>query len=125
LYVSLAQVQQAAGDIAGAEGALLEALKYRPDNFDAAFNVGQMYLQQQNFVRAAIWFQKAAAINPRSADAFYQLGRAEEGSYRYFEAEQAYARALTLAPHNAGFKADYDAFERKVREVESEHPASQ
>jgi O-antigen ligase len=39
LYVSLAQVQQGAGDIAGAEGALLEALKYRPDNFDAAFNL--------------------------------------------------------------------------------------
>jgi tetratricopeptide (TPR) repeat protein len=124
LYVSLAQVQQGAGDIAGAESALLEALKYRPQNFDAAFNLGQMYLQQQNFVRAAIWFQKAAASNPRSADAFYQLGRAEEESYRYFEAEQAYARALSLAPHNAGFKADFDAFERKVREAESEHPAS-
>jgi tetratricopeptide (TPR) repeat protein len=71
-------------------------------------------MQENNFDRAASYYRTIANINPNSADAFYQLAVAEEGRYGFAAAEQAYARALELAPDNKGVQSRYEELKRKI-----------
>lgn len=116
LSLSLAEAAQKAGDQEEAKATLLQALTLQPLSFEAHFRLGLLYLQERNFDRAALSLRKAADLNPRSAPAFYHLGLAEEGRYRFFAAEQAYVRAVALAPDNTGFQRRYEAFLQKVAE---------
>ena len=116
LSFSLAEAAQRAGKRADAKAALLQALTFQPSSADAQFRLGLLYLQEQNFDRAALALRKVADLRPDDASAFYHLGLAEEGRYQFFAAGKAYARAVELAPDNTGFRARYEAFQRKVAE---------
>jgi tetratricopeptide (TPR) repeat protein len=114
LYLSLADAAKKSGDLEEEKSALLQALDFRPSSLETLFRLGLLYLQENNFDRAATYFSKATDLDSRSANAFYHLGLAEEGRYRFFAAEKAYARAIELAPHNAGIQARHEAFKRRL-----------
>ncbi|MGH7771555.1 MAG: tetratricopeptide repeat protein, partial [Candidatus Binatia bacterium] len=114
LYFSLAEAAQKAGNREEEKSALLKALDHRPSSSETVFRLGSLNLQENNFDRAALYFSKAANMNPNSAAAFYHLGLAEEGRYQFVAAGKAYARALELLPHNIEFQQRYEAFRLKV-----------
>ena len=58
--------------------------------------LGEMYLQKNDFERATHILLRAIQIAPGSAVAHYALGRAFYRLSRYAEAEQAFARAALL-----------------------------
>jgi tetratricopeptide (TPR) repeat protein len=71
-------------------------------------------LATNKFDRAAIWLQRATRVDPSSAEAFFELGLADEGAYEYFAADKAYQQAVALAPADERFKAHYAAFRQRL-----------
>ena len=62
--------------------------------------LGEFYLDQSHYDRAALTLQQAADADP-SARALFELGRAQEGAYNYYDAEKAYAQAVAFDPRIA------------------------
>ncbi len=114
LSLSLAEAARKVGDVKAAEAALNRALLLKPSSGEAEIRLGLLYLAQNDFDRAVLTIRRAADLNPRSANVFYNLGRAEEGRYQYFAAGKAYVRALELDPHNTVFRKQYEEFQRKL-----------
>lgn len=114
LYRALAQSAQTAGDYAIARAALQKALTMRPADFAAIMQMGQLDLADNHPDQAATWFQRAAQLRPNSSEAFSDLGRADDAAYEYFAADQAYRRALTIAPDDRGLRQQYAAFRQRV-----------
>jgi tetratricopeptide (TPR) repeat protein len=114
LYLLLADAARIAGDRDEEKIALLAAVDLRPRSSDTLLRLANTYMQENNFDRAASYYRTIANINPNSADAFYQLAVAEEGRYGFAAAEQAYARALELAPDNKGVQSRYEELKRKI-----------
>jgi len=59
-------------------------------------------------------WRRAIEIHPDSADAFYQLGLAEEAGYQYFAAERDLGHAVDLAPKDSTIRAHYQDFHHKL-----------
>jgi Tfp pilus assembly protein PilF len=114
LYLALGDAALVAKDGKEAKAALHQALVLQPSSFEAHFRLGLVYLQERNLDRATLALRKAANVDPSSASVFYYLGLAEEKRYQFFAAEKAYARAVTLAPDDAGLRRHYEDFLRKV-----------
>lgn len=114
LSLSLAECAQQIGDQEEVKEALLQALRFQPSSFDTYMRLSLLYIQEKNFGRAVLSLRKALEINPNSAVAFDYLGVAEEGRYRFFAAEKAYAQAVKLEPGNTSFQQRYSAFLQKV-----------
>ena len=114
LYDALATAQRKVGDNGAAESSLLKALSYRPSDFDVLWNLGGLYLNDHEFDRAALYIAKATDVHPKSADAFFRLGIAQEGAYHYADAETAYKRALALDSQNPDLRNRYDSLRRKL-----------
>ena len=114
LYLLLADGARIAGDRDEEKIALLAAVDLRPRSSDTLLRLANTYMQENNFDRAASYYRTIANINPNSADVFYQLAVAEEGRYGFAAAEQAYARALELAPENKAVQSRYEELKRKI-----------
>jgi len=114
LYLALGSSAQISGDNGEAEAALQKAAAIRPSSLEPLIRIGALYLATNKFDRAATWLQRATRVDPSSADAFYELGLADEGAYEYFAADQAYQQALALAPTDESFKAHYASFRQKL-----------
>jgi len=113
LYDALADAAQHDSDTQLAETALQNAVDLHP-SFVALFRLGTFYLDEKKYGRAALTMRRAIETNPRSADAYFYLGLAEESDYRFSEAENDLRLAVRLAPTNAGYRSHYDNFEHKV-----------
>jgi tetratricopeptide (TPR) repeat protein len=113
LYAALARAAEGANDRLLAQNALVAAVAARP-SFAALFRLGTFYLDEGKYERAALMMRRATESAPRSADAYFYLGLAEERDYRFSAAESDLARALRLAPDNAAYRAHYARFERKL-----------
>jgi len=59
---------------------------------------GKNYLSEQNYDKAAIEFKNVLQIDPKYAEAYFQLGRAEEGRNNYRQAFGLYSKAVELNP---------------------------
>lgn len=114
LYLSLLGLAQAAGDKALIESCLRELLSRQPSTA-LVLQLGRFYLDSNQPDRAASMFRRATDMDPNSADAFYLLGRAEESDYRYTAADDAYSRAISLAPNNSTYRDAYRAFRDKMK----------
>jgi O-antigen ligase/tetratricopeptide (TPR) repeat protein len=117
LYLSLAQVYEQAGDLGGAETALLDAAKSRPDgryDYDTLMRLADMESRARHFDKAALWIRRAIDIRPGSADALYQLALAEEADYEYGQALRDLVRAMKLAPDNEGMREHYRDLMRMI-----------
>ena len=120
LLLVFADGARAAGNLEEAKTALSQALTIRPESFHAHARLGQLYLQERNFDRAALVWRKATDLDPHAASAFYHLGLAEKGRYRFFEAEKALAQALALQPDNPAFQREYTVL-RELMEKRTSH----
>ena len=114
LYLALASAAETSGNNGEAEAALQQAVAIRPSSVEPLIRIGELDLATRKFDRAATWLQRATTLDPSSAEAFYELGLAEEGAYEYFAADQAYRRALALAPTDERMKASYAVFHQKI-----------
>ncbi|MBI2534322.1 MAG: tetratricopeptide repeat protein, partial [Deltaproteobacteria bacterium] len=73
LYLLLADAARMAGNRDEEKVALLAAVDLRPRSSDTLFRLANIYMQENNFDRAAFYYRTIANINPNSADVFYQL----------------------------------------------------
>ncbi len=78
-----------------------EAVRLRPDAFDAYFQLGMCYRDLALYPRAATTFKKALALVPKDPAIYYQLGlvAVEQGSNR--EAETYFQDGLKINPDHA------------------------
>ncbi|MGA8568404.1 MAG: O-antigen ligase family protein [Candidatus Binataceae bacterium] len=104
LYLSLAEAAGSVEDNKTAEVALRQAVSYEP-SFSNLMRLGVFYLDRGEYERASEPIRRAADINPRSAEPYFYLARAEEGAYQYSAAKADYQRAIALAPDNPVFKS--------------------
>jgi tetratricopeptide (TPR) repeat protein len=115
-YLLLADAARGAGDREQEIAVLVQALELRPRSSDTLFRLAGVYMQENNFDRAALYYSKIANINPNSPDVYYSLAVAEEGRYRFAEADKAYARAVELAPENDNYRQRYESFRGRVEQ---------
>ncbi len=110
MYKSLADAAAKLDDTRAAEAALLSALTYRPSDVDLLCRLGTLYSRDRAFDRAIIYFTRAAGSDPNSARTYLLLAVAQEADYRYDDADQSYARAQALDPHDQNIIDRYKAF---------------
>jgi len=114
LYIALAEGARRVGDRDQEAGALLKALDLQPRSPDTLSRLANLYFEKQKFDRAALYLNRIVNVNPDSAEVFYRIAQAEEARYRFAAAGAAYARAVELAPQNAGYRERYDTFKARV-----------
>lgn len=120
LYFALLSLAQTAGDKSLIETCLRELLSRQPTT-DLVLQLGRFYLDSNQPDRAASMFRRATDMDPGSADAYFLLGRAEEADYRYSAADDAYSRAVSLAPDNSGYRDAYREFRDKIKRDATAH----
>ena len=89
---------QQAGQYIDAARLYADVLRDQPRNFDALFQLGNIYLAARHFADAERLYAAAAQVNSQSADLFYNRGCALHGFGRYEEALAAFAHALAIRP---------------------------
>ncbi len=104
-----------------AQDAIIQALVYRPGSIQDLITLGNLYLVNGETDRAVRTMQKAVDMRANSADAYFNLARADEAAYEYGDAEKAYARAVDLAPQEASYKAAYEGFRQRMQKAAEQH----
>jgi tetratricopeptide (TPR) repeat protein len=84
------------GRDADAERALTAARARAPADDEIAYDLGRMCYQQNRFHEAAMQFQRAIALNPRSHKAYDNLGLATEALGDVPQAIRYYLKAIEL-----------------------------
>jgi Flp pilus assembly protein TadD len=64
--------------------------------------------------QAILTAQHAVDIAPRNAQARFNLGLADEAGYRYSDADDAFAKAIALAPDNNFYRGYHQNFQRRL-----------
>ena len=95
-HLGLAQEYRKNGGLDAAEHELTRAFELNPRESTPLIQLGEMYLDKNNFERAAEVLSQAIRVEPGSAIAHYALGRARYKLSEYAEAEQAFTRAALL-----------------------------
>src|SRR5881409_4413623 len=95
-HLGLAQEYRKTDRLDAAEQELTRASALNPREATPLIQLGEIYLEKNNFKRAAEVFSQAIRIEPGSAIAHYALGRARYRLSEYAEAEQAFTRAALL-----------------------------
>lgn len=109
------------GDVKGA-AALVDALVTDAgDDADTALAAGEFYQRGKDLARAGQLFEKVAAKDPTNLRALFSLGSVLERQKKFDEAEQAFRKALVVAPDSA-ITLNYLGYmnaDRKVRVEEA------
>jgi O-antigen ligase/tetratricopeptide (TPR) repeat protein len=113
LDLALAEAAEQAHDADAQENALKDAVAERPQGSEVLLALGEFYLKQSNYDRAALVLQQAADGEP-SARAWFDVGQAQEGAFNYYEAEKAYAQAVTLDPNDRATSKYYAEFKHRM-----------
>lgn len=95
--VGLGQLELADGDFAGAAGHLEAALQVA-ESFEARLALGSARAKQGKPMDAIRHFQRAAELDPKSAEAVGSLGQALLGAGKVEEAERALRAAAQMRP---------------------------
>ncbi len=113
LDLAMAEAADEAHDTEAQENALKDAASERPQGSEVLLALGEFYLKQSNYDRAALVLQQAADAEP-SARAWFDIGQAQEGAFNYYEAEKAYAQAVTFDPNNRSMSKYYTEFKHRM-----------
>jgi len=81
-----------------AEALLSTAIEVDPGNAEAHFDLGRLYTKSKNYPKAIIAYQKAANLNHRSPDAFYNLGFIYASIKDFENAEKMFFHVVDLKP---------------------------
>jgi Tfp pilus assembly protein PilF len=95
-HLGLAQEYRKTGRLDAAEQELTRAFELNPREGTPLIQLGEMYLDKNNFERATEVLSQAIRVEPGSVIAHYALGRARYKLSQYAEAEQAFTRAALL-----------------------------
>ena len=91
---------QQAGQYVDAARVYADVLRGQPGNFDALFQLGNIYLLGKHFAEAEKLYAAAAQGNSQSADLFYNRGCALLSLSRHEDALGAFAHALAIRPNS-------------------------
>jgi tetratricopeptide (TPR) repeat protein len=83
-----------------------EAVRIRPNYFDALANWGQALRDQGKAAEAVGFFQRALGLKPDSGKTHWQLGLALEDLQQQDEALQQFYEAIRLTPQDFGMRAN-------------------
>lgn len=73
-----------------------QVLETEGGNVDALLSLGSYYFLKGEFATAGQYFQRAAAIDPPAAAAYYNLSLAHSEAYQFEESRQALAKARQI-----------------------------
>ncbi|MFC1505124.1 AAA family ATPase [Thermodesulfobacteriota bacterium] len=81
-----------------AEMLLSKAIAADPENAEAHFDLGRLYTNSKNYPKAIKAYQKAANLNYRPSDAFYNLGFIYASIEDFANAEKMFLQVVDLKP---------------------------
>ena len=75
-----------------------EVLRMEPEHAAAHINLGTVYYNRQDYIKAELHYRAAIQVDPRYALAHFDLGNVLDETGRVPEAIETYRTALMLAP---------------------------
>jgi len=114
LNLALADVERQVGNDDAAEQAYKEAIRQSPFSVPLLLQVTRFYMDRGDGGQAILIAQRAVDIAPQNAQARFNLGLAEEAGYRYSDADDAFAKAIALAPDNTFYRGYHENFQRRL-----------
>ena len=75
-----------------------KSIQHDPNRGQAHFQLGLLYMKQENYAAAIECYENAIELNPEFPDAFFNLGYINALSKDYAGAEEMYARVVELSP---------------------------
>jgi tetratricopeptide (TPR) repeat protein len=75
-----------------------KAIEFDPNRVQSYFQLGMIFLNQEDYATAAENFEKVIEINPKLPDAFFNLGFIHAHLKEYVKAEEMYAQVVELNP---------------------------
>ena len=96
--------QYKSGNYEEAIGQYREALKIRPNNAKAQFNLGDVYYAKQSYDTAYTEFQKVLELSPDAklkSDALFNMGNCLLVQDKFYDAFNIYKVSLKMNPENA------------------------
>jgi tetratricopeptide (TPR) repeat protein len=100
LYYEQGQAAQESGNLNQAAIEWQKAYSLLPDNLDFAVEIGNLFLQQQDYMMADGYFQQVLAKDPEHVAALLGEGKAQLALKRYNEAIDYFKRAVNLRSGN-------------------------
>ena len=91
-------LKDGAGKLGEAEQQFKIELAAHPDEFYANYYLGIAGTVDRNWQTAAMYLQKASAIQPDNPDPFFFLGQALQGLERHEDAIEAFKKSIALNP---------------------------
>jgi Flp pilus assembly protein TadD len=107
-----------AGRMNEAEREFREALRLKPDYFEAGYNLGVSLVGEGRFAEAKLCFEQVLSVKPTLAEAQNNLGSLLRKEGRRGEALAHYEKAVRLKPESAAFHINYAG-----TLVQENHPA--
>lgn len=99
-YYKRANCKTALGRPQEAIADLESVLRLNPQHYEANFNLGGLYFDAKNYDKAANFYQKAVAVNPKSDNGFYRLAETYQHTGMKNAALQNCQKALQINPNN-------------------------
>lgn len=96
VHLSVGQIYQAQGDLAKALEHYRQATRFSPELPEAQAAYGSLLLQNEEFLRAVIVYERLIAMLPNDPGAHYNYGLALRGHGRTAEAIEEFETALSL-----------------------------
>lgn len=116
LHTSLGIIKAKRGNFLEAADHFRKSLKIKPHyNEDAAYNLGNLHLELENYKAAVYYFTKAISDAPDYAGAHFGLGNAKLHQNRPDEAISHFTTALSLAPDNIIFRRQLEMARRLTK----------
>jgi len=100
IYSLLSTIYKKMGNEIESWNNLMKAEKLDPENETVLLQIGETYLDLDNYDRAIDYFQKTTNNNPENISAWFQLGRSYEANNESVEAIEAFSNVIELDPDN-------------------------
>jgi tetratricopeptide (TPR) repeat protein len=114
MFVRAVQLEESAATLEEAVAMYNAILDMKPGHAAACINLGTIFYNQRDFIRAEQMYRRATEADPEYALAFFDLGNVLDEMQRLNDAIEAYQTAIKIVPQYAD--AHYNlalAFERK------------
>ena len=99
-YYKRGNCKTALGQTNGAIDDLENTLRLNPKHYEANFNLGGLYFDENNYNKAVDYYQKAISLNPRSDNGFYRLAATYQKMGMKNAALQNCQKSLQINPNN-------------------------
>lgn len=106
-HLAAAQLALSQNNLPEAINQYNQVLSKDPNNKQALFNLGTLYVYQREFDKAIAAWDRYVRVTDNNAIAWSNLGRAHELAGHWKEAEVNYLRAIERDPHNKSARVNY------------------